>query len=302
METPSSERDGPPADLTELRARVRAIEARVQAAAASAEISGLMTDLLDLTQRAHSRADAQSEWRRLTILSGMAECKRGDAPKALELLRQGLAVEPEDADRDQLVRDHYFLASVAGDLKKFDIAAEHYGRAAEVARTAPGFDVSRRLGIRERQGFALHEARRFADAYAVNLALLADGERHYGMNDRHLNTVMINTAQNLYALGRLPEAEHYLERCVAMARAEADGQREQDLLYQLAVIASERMRPAAARAYLCERVARLEQAGTAQQLEAARRVLEHFDRALAMARAGGTVPPAASDESAPPAR
>src|ERR1019366_4133703 len=219
------------------------------------------------------------ELRQVLILMGVVECKRGEAAKARDLLRAGLGIEAgESVDLNQLTRDHYFLASVASDLKDFQSAAEHYGKAAELAKTAPGFDTNQRLGIREKHGFALCEARRFAEAYEINSALLTDAERHFGVDDQHLSTVLINTAQNLYALGRLPEAERYLQRCLAMFRARDDIDREQDLLYQLAVLAGEQGRPTEARVYLTERIKRLEKIGTAQRLESARRGLEHFDR------------------------
>jgi len=182
------------------------------------------------------------------------------------------------ADPGELARDHYFLASVASELKSFQTAAEHYGKAADISSAAPGFDLNLRLGMRERQAYALHEARRFAEAYAVNRSVLEEGERAFGVDDHRLGTVLINAAQNLYALERLPEAESYLKRALAICRARSEIEREQDLLYQLAVLAGEQGRTAQARAYLAERVERLEQRGPSKLKEAARRSLEHFDR------------------------
>lgn len=283
MDTLNSERARPPADLTPLRERVEAVRALVHDSNANFSASQVIADLQQLMQEARARSDAQPELRQVLILMGVVECKRGEAAKARELLREGLGIDAgESVDLNQLTRDHYFLASVASDLKDFQAAAEHYGKAAELAKTAPGFETNQRLGIREKHGFALHEAKRFAEAYEVNFALLTDGER-LGVEDHHLSTALINTAQNLYALGRLPEAERYLQRCLAMFRARDDIEREQDLLYQLAVLASEQGRPTTARAYLTERVKVLEKAGTTQRLEAARRSLEHFDRHQAKA-------------------
>jgi tetratricopeptide (TPR) repeat protein len=279
MDALNSERDRPPTDLTQLRERVEAVRALVYGSNANFSASQVITDLQQLMHEARARSDAQPELRQVLILMGVVECKRGEAAKARDLLRAGLGIEAgESVDLNQLTRDHYFLASVASDLKDFQSAAEHYGKAAELAKTAPGFDTNQRLGIREKHGFALCEARRFAEAYEINSALLTDAERHFGVDDQHLSTVLINTAQNLYALGRLPEAERYLQRCLAMFRARDDIDREQDLLYQLAVLAGEQGRPTEARVYLTERIKRLEKIGTAQRLESARRGLEHFDR------------------------
>jgi len=254
------------------------MRALVYDSSAGFSASQLITDLQQLMQEAHARCDAQPELRQVLILMGVVECQRGETAKARDLLHAGLLIEAgEPVDLTQLARDHYFLASVASHLKDFQSAAQHYGKAAELAKTAPGFATSQRLGIREKHGFALHEAKRFAEAYAVNFAVLTEGEQHFGVDDPHLSTVLVNTAQNLYALGRLPEAERYLQRCLGMARAGDDIEREQDLLYQLAVLASEQGRPTAARAYLTERVQRLEKVGTPELLEVARRSLEHFD-------------------------
>jgi len=241
--------------------------------------SAVIADLQQRLDGARARSGGGPELRQILILMGMAECRRGEPAKARDLLREGLGIAPpEPVELSQLARDHYFLAGVASDLKDFPTAAEHYGKAAEFAATAPGFDANQRLGIRERHAFALHETKRFADAYEANVALLADAEQHFGADDHHLSTVLVNTAQNLYALGRLAEAERYLQRCLALARAREDLEREQDLLYQLAVVCGEQGRPPDARAHLAERVQILEKIGQPRRLEAARRALEHFDR------------------------
>ena len=57
-------------------------------------------------------------------------------------------------------------------------------------------------------------------------------------------------------------------------QARSDIEREQDLLYQLAVLASEQGRAAEARGYLAERVERLEKRGPSKLMEAALRSLE----------------------------
>ncbi len=270
--------------MTQLRERVAALRALVHDSSARFSASQIITELQQLEQTARARSDAQPELRQVLILMGIVECQRGETAKARDLLRAGLNIAAgESVDPSQITRDHYFLASLATDLKDFQTAAEHYGKAAELAKTAPGFETNQRLGIREKHGFALCEAKRFAEAYEVNSALLADAERHFGVDDHHLSTVLINTAQNLYALGRLPEAERYLQRCLRLARAREDGEREQDLLYQLAVLAGEQGRPMEARAYLTERIERLEKLGITGRLEAARRGLAHFDRGQAKA-------------------
>jgi tetratricopeptide (TPR) repeat protein len=233
---------------------------------------------------ARVRSDARPELRQLLIMLGKVEFKRGDLPKARDFLIDGLAIDAGTAaDANELTLDHYFLAGVAGDLKSFQTAAEHYGQAVEFSKAASDFDENLRLGIRERFAFALHEAKRYDDACAANLALIEDAERLLGAGDQRLSTVLINTAQNLYALKKLAEAQTYLKRALAIAQGRSDIEREQDLLYQLAVLASEQGRAAEARGYLAERVERVAKRGPSKLEEAARRSLEHFDRNQARA-------------------
>lgn len=171
---------------------------------------------------------------------------------------------------------------MASDLKNFQSAAEHYGNAAEFSKTATDFDVNQRLGIRERFAFALHEAKRYDDACAANRELLEDAERLFGADDHRLSTVLINTAQNLYALRKLADAQSHLQRALAIAQARSDIEREQDLLYQLAVLASEQGRAAEARGYLASASSDWRNVGPAS-LRRPRRSLEHFDRNQARA-------------------
>ena len=271
--------DAPPVELARLRERLAEVRASVYDFGTPFDVSRISAELTELLISARARSDAQPELRQALLLMGMVECKRGEPAKARDLLIEGLAMDPGgSADPNQLTRDHYFLASVASDLKSFQTAVEHFGKAAEFSEAAADFDLNQRLGIREKHAYALHEAKRFEEAYAVNRAVLEAGEQLFGKDDHRLSTVLINTAQNLYALKRLPDAESYLKRALAIAQARGDIEREQDLLYQLAVLASEQGRAAAARGYLAERVERLEKHGPSKLKEAARRSLEHFDR------------------------
>jgi tetratricopeptide (TPR) repeat protein len=284
--------DSPPAELTRLRQRVAELRAWLPGPGADYDPSPLATELQELLRSARIRSDARSELRQLLILLGRVELKRGQLTQARDLLIDGLAVDAGTApDANELTRDHYLLAGVAGDLKSFQTAVEHYGKAAEFSKSATEFDANQRLGIRERFAFALHEAKRYAEACAANLELLEDAERLFGAHDHRLSTVLINTAQNLYALKKLAEAQSYLQRALDIAQARSDIEREQDLFYQLAVLASEQGRVAEARGYLAERVERLETGGPSKLMEAARRSLEHFDRNQARASLKAAGPP-----------
>ncbi len=266
-------------ELVRLRRRVAELRISVRGPAADYDPSSLTTELQELLSSARLLSDARPELRELLILLGRVECKRGELAQARDHLIDGLAMDAGSAaDANELTRDHYLLAGVALDLKRFQTAAEHYAKAVEYSSTATEFDANRRLGIRERFAFALHEAKRYDEACAANLALLEDAGKLFGAGDHRLSTVLINTAQNLYALKKLAEAQSYLERALDIAQARSDIEREQDLLYQLAVLASEQGSADEARGYLAERVERLEKRGPGKLLESARRSLEHFDR------------------------
>jgi tetratricopeptide (TPR) repeat protein len=278
-------------ELTRLRQRVAELRASLPGPGANYDPVPLAIELQELVTSARLLSDARPELRQLLILLGRAEFKRGDLAQARDHLIDGLAIDSGmAADANELTRDHYFLAGVAGDLKSFQTSAEHYGKAVEFSKSATHFDANQKLGIRERFAFALHEAKRYAEAYAANLGLLEDAERLFGPGDHRLSTALINTAQNLYALKKLPEAQTYLMRALDIARARSDIEREQDLLYQLAVLASEQGRAADARGYLAERVEQLEKRGPSKLMEAARRSLEHFDRNQARASLGPAGP------------
>jgi tetratricopeptide (TPR) repeat protein len=279
-------------ELTRLRRRVAELRASLPEPGADYDPLALTTELQELLSSARIRSDARPELRQLLILLGRVEFKRRDLAKARDFLIDGLAMDAgPTADANELTRDHYLLAGVAGDLKSFQTAAEHYDKAVEFSKAATEFDANQKLGIRERHAFALHEAKRYAEAYAANLELLEDAERLFGAGDHRLSTVLINMAQNLYALKKLAEAQTYLQRALDIAQARSDIEREQDLLYQLAVLASEQGSAGEARGYLAERVERLEKRGPSKLMEAARRSLEHFDRNQARASVRPANPP-----------
>lgn len=265
-------------DLARLREAVSELRSSVHQAGTHLDAAEIRRRLEELLPRARARSDARLELAQLLILMGRVEGERGELKKARDLLIEGLAIDAGGAtDPAERARDLYFLASVESGLKSFASAAEHYHKAADIAATTADFDLAQRLGMRERQAYALHEAQRFVEAYAVNRAVLEEGERA-GLGDERLCTVLINAAQNLYAMRRLVEAQSHLRRALASARARTQIELEQDLLYQLAVLASEQGKAAEARALLVERVERLETLGPSPLKEAARRSLEHFDR------------------------
>lgn len=285
MDTPLYEHS-PSHTLTQLREPLAVLDATVSDPNARFSASQMLNDLQQLLRSAKAH-NAPAETRQILILMAVVESKVNQPAKARDLLLEGLAIDagqsdqpdqPYQPDNTQLTKDHYFLAALSSDLKDYKIAAEHYAIAADLAKNAPGFDTNQRLGIREKQAFALHEANRFAEAYEVNTMLIRDAEQHFGALDHHLSTVLTNAAQNLYALGNLAEAERYLHRGLNVARANNDIEREQDLVYQLAVVTAEQGRSPEARTYLAERIRLLEKLGSSDRVKSAERALHQFDR------------------------
>ena len=279
MDTPLYEHS-PSHTLTQLREPLAVLNATVSDPNARFSASQMLNNLQQLLRSAKAH-NAPAETRQILILMAVVESKVNQPAKARDLLLEGLAIDAgqsDQPDNTQLTKDHYFLAALSSDLKDYKIAAEHYAIAADLAKNAPGFDTNQRLGIREKQGFALHEANRFAEAYEVNTMLIRDAEQHFGALDHHLSTVLTNAAQNLYALGKLAEAERYLHRGLNVARANNDIEREQDLVYQLAVVTAEQGRSPEARTYLAERIRLLEKLGSSDRVKSAERALHQFDR------------------------
>src|SRR5271165_4641405 len=189
--------DVSPLEPAQLQARAAEIRASLYDPDARFDPARLRSELQDLLSAARNRPDARPALRQALILMGMVEARFGEPAKGRDLLAEGLGMDlGASSDADELTRDHYFLAGVAVNLRGFALAAVHYGKAAEHARAASGFDLEQQLGIRERHAFALHEAKRYEEALTVNRALLDDGERLLGKDDHRLGTVLVNAAQN----------------------------------------------------------------------------------------------------------
>jgi tetratricopeptide (TPR) repeat protein len=268
-------------ELSSLRESVAKIRRLNDDPSARFSASQTIADLQALAATAQARPDAKAELRQIYILIGTIEHKRKNLMKAREMLSAGLAIESGHApDAGQDSKDHYRLAEMASELSDYSTAATHYGKAAELAKSATGLTQNQRLGMREKYAYALHEAGRLKEAYEVNRALLADGTEHFGTDGYELRTVLTNIAQNLHALGRGAEAEPYLKRNLTIVRRNADIEREQDMLFQLGVLTYELKRPAEARAYMTERIALLEKHGDAGLLATARDDLAELERKL----------------------
>ncbi|MEQ1650183.1 MAG: tetratricopeptide repeat protein, partial [Hyphomicrobiaceae bacterium] len=156
---------------------------------------------------------------------------------------------------ERLARSYHLLAEHLQIREDFSAAAENYRIAVRHMAETPAFNEDQRLGTEQELGLVLHEAGRFQEALDNNLRVLAGGERIHGAKNPLLRSLVTNIAQNLHALGRKLEAEPYLVRALAMARLEGKDWNEQDLLFQLGVLAFETDRNDDARRFMKERIA-----------------------------------------------
>lgn len=258
------------ADVAGLRARLDALDAMIFDPAATFSASKTLEDLRLVEGEIGSRAELARERKQVLHLIGIVEYKRGDMEAARDALLQSLAIDTGDPVTERIVRDHYLVAGIAADQEDYDLAIAHYRSAADLADGVPGLTDDEKAGIREKLGYVLHEAKRYQDALAVNTGVLATGERLFGADSPKLMTVLTNLAQNAHALGRPGEAEAYLQRCRGIARASGDVEKEQDMLFQLGVLAFETGQPAAARTYMKDRIKLLAAANEPDLLDAAK--------------------------------
>lgn len=261
------------ARIARMRGTLDDSNARFSGRAAIAELNALRA-------YADKRSDLLAERREIlsmigTIVSRAASIDRTVGLEAFATLMTLGADDTRPASRRVL--DHYTYAELAhehaaitGEGASHSVAADQYEQAAILADDLSEYDDDQRAGIREMQGYELHEAERYAEALAVNLGVLALGERLFGMYDPKLRSVLTNLAQNLYALGRKGEAESYLIRVQAIAEAEGDLRTVQDILFQRGVLNYELGRSDQARTLMRDRIDRLEVAGEAKLISVAR--------------------------------
>jgi tetratricopeptide (TPR) repeat protein len=236
----TEQRAVPPMGRDEIASRVEALRATVYDRSAVFSRSQILLELHALAGEAEARGDMPDAQRDALLMIGLVESKGGDAKDVVTALEWALdikAVTPLPAERQ--ARTHHLLAEHLQIREEYAAAAVHYRLAIRHMAATPAFNEDQRLGTGQELGFVLHEAKKYQDALDSNLEVLTGGERIHGADSPLLRTLLVNIAQNLHALGRKPEAEPYLVRALAMARAEGKIWNEQDLLFQLGVLAFE---------------------------------------------------------------
>lgn len=224
--------------------------ARFSASAAIAELTA--------AAQAAEREGYTEALRDLWFLIGEIEGKRQNGAAAVAALQRALKFsETSKPDTGKLVRAHFTLGKAHAAEADYAAAASDYRAAIELAKRSPGHTEDNRLGMQQELGYVLHEAGEYEEALRVNRETLAGGERLHGATDPRLKTVHVNIAQNLHALGRRDEIETHLKTALTMSRASSQIDWEQDMLFQLGVLAFETGRYDDARRWMKERIALL---------------------------------------------
>lgn len=284
------ERRGAPAGDAELVARVARMREILDDAGARFSASAAVGELKVLRAFAGARPDLLPRRREILSMIGavVSRARLMDAADGLEALAELMRLaDGDDRPIRRRMLDHQAYAKLAADdaatpghAASHALAADQYGQAAALADGLPDAD-DRRAALRERQGYELHEAGRHGEALAVNLRVLAVGERLYGPRDPKLRVVLTNLAQNLYALGRKAEAAPFLVRVQRIAEAQGEVKVAGDMLFQRGVLAFELDRPDEARALMRERIDRLQAAHETELLATAREDYEELERRIA---------------------
>ncbi|WP_182084065.1 tetratricopeptide repeat protein [Aureimonas sp. ME7] len=281
---------GQPSGETDFRTRVERMRATLDDANARFSASAAVAELNALRAYAGTRPELLPERREILSMIGAIASRSSlmEFEDGLEPLRELMILgEGDTRSPKRRLNDHYTYAELAagqawlpGHSGGHALAAEHYGLAAALADGLPDYTDDQRAGMREKQAYELHEAGRYEEALAVNRDVLSEGERLFGAEDAKLKTVLTNIAQNLHAMERKAEAEPYLVRVQGIAEVGEDIETVQDMLFQRGVLAFELGQPAEARAFMRERIARLEAAGDPELLATAKEDYAELERRL----------------------
>jgi tetratricopeptide (TPR) repeat protein len=214
-----------------------------------------LADLRMLIAYAKAQGSPADAIRDSWLMIGLIESKGGETKDVAAACREAFAIEGASPLPDERnARAHHMCADHMKDLEEYEDAAKHYRLGIQAMKASPAFTEDQRLGSGQDLGYVLHEAGKFQEALDNNLEVLTGGERLHGKDNPLLRSVVTNIAQNLHSLDRKKEAEPYMRRALAMARADEEVWHEQDLLFQLGVLAHETGDSDAARRHMMERM------------------------------------------------
>lgn len=256
--------------------------------------SAMLESLVALQDRALQLGEHSPQRGWLAESISRLQSKRGDSESVLEHGRLALAIHQQRPflDDEAFFYLHYRLATAAQDEQAFADSLAHLAVCLAHPQLA-SLDPEQQLGLRQTRGYLLHEAGRFAEALASNQALLADGERAFGVNDERLGQVLNNLAQNHYELGQPERSQAALLRRLAIAEKAQAHDEQAQALFQLGVLAWELGDAQVARSWFQQRLLRAQALDDDDLIEAAQDDLTDLER-----RVAESTPPA-TDPSAP---
>jgi tetratricopeptide (TPR) repeat protein len=245
----------PPVSVEDLSARVAALKAEIYDPNVTFSRSAKLAELRMLVDDGKARGNALDAVRDSLLMIALIESKGGETKDVVAACREAFAIKDASTLPDERsARAHHMCADHLKDLEEFEEAATHYRLGIQSMKLAPVFTEDQRLGSGQDLGYVLHEAGKYQEALENNLEVLAGGERLHGAENPLLRSLVTNIAQNLHSLERKTDAGPYLLRALAMARADEKVWHEQDLLFQLGVLAHETGDNETARRHMKERI------------------------------------------------
>jgi tetratricopeptide (TPR) repeat protein len=174
------------------------------------------------------------------------------------------------------MRLHYNIATQAEGLREWAIAISHFEQAIPLIDADPSVTRDARLGTRERLAYCLQEAGRHADAKKLNLEVLTGAEGLFGADSEKLLTVLNNLAQNTYELKEFAAARGYLERRLTIATKHAIADKIGDGLFQLGVLSFEQGNLKEAESFMQRRLAIAKASGDRERIRRAQEDLDEL--------------------------
>lgn len=205
----------------------------------------------------------------LNYLRGYVLARKGEAEEAFTRTGEALridALSPFLPEEERVYAIHR-LATLAEEIGEWDVAIESDRKILSLSGSE--FNEDQRLGIRAQLGFCLHEAKNYAEAMTVNQALLAEGEKRYGLDSTQLLVVITNLAQNAYELGEFEVAKSFLERRLSIATKHEAQSHIDDSFFQLGVLAFEQGHSKEAESLMKRRLELTEKSGDEDRIESA---------------------------------
>lgn len=216
---------------------------------------------------------------RVLQLRSFVEQKGGRAADSIRHGEGALRVEVAHPflDLAERVSLHYGIARQAEEIGQCRIAAAHY-RAVLPLLAERGESQSRQLGTRQRLAYCLHETGQFAEARAINEAILAEAAALFPADGPRTFTARLNLAQNHYALG--DRAKAALTGLLADAEKPGDGAMTDQALCRLGVLAYEGGDHRAAEDCMARRLALARASGDPERITAAEGALDELHSKL----------------------